>query len=155
MTETIDSRTPVIAADTVIPKRQRTPERARFLSDIITTAVEGGISYWASVSDYHWWDPDLDGGTALHADGLPNAYVVVYDGELTGKHGRLVTVDDIARALAVIRQGPIRFLDEGDRAAIMANDRTNGDPAGDYEDIDANLADSIMQVAVMGEIVYG
>ena len=29
-------------------------------NDILTTAVEGGINYWAAVSEYHWCDPDPD-----------------------------------------------------------------------------------------------
>jgi hypothetical protein len=156
-TASTDSTTPVVTVDTVIPKRERTPARAEFLSYILTTAVEGGINYWASVSDYRWWDPDLDGGKALHAEGLCNAYAVIHDqeGDRTGEHGTLVTVDDIARALGIIRQGPVEFLAADVRTAIIAHDRSNGEPEGSYMDIDAGIADEIVQVALFGKVVYG
>lgn len=36
-----------------------TTDRAQFLADIITTALEGGIGYWATATHYEWHDPDL------------------------------------------------------------------------------------------------
>lgn len=185
MSETTSGVTP----ERVLPARDRTPERAEFLSDVLTTAVEGGIGYWSSVSDYRWWSPTLDGGSAPHRDGQANAYVVVHcDDELPdtclnnidghwyvitygrapyeihardcvtcgiARGGRLVTVDDIARALGMLRKGPVQGLNEKLRADIIANDHGNGDPEGNHQDIDAGLADCIVQVALFGEVVYG
>lgn len=181
--------TTTLAPEAVLPKRERTPERAQFLADIITTAVEGGIGYWSTVSVYRWWAPDLDGGTALHHDGQANAYAVVHaeDDELPiaclnnvdghwyvvtygaapyqihapdcrtcgiPEDGRLVTVDTVARALGVLRKGPVTGLSETLRADIVAQDRANGEADG-HQDIDAGLADCIVQVALFGEVVYG
>jgi hypothetical protein len=76
---------------------KRTPERAQFLADTLTTAVEGGINYWAYVDDYHWYSPDLDGGTAEHEDGVANAYATVLDREDEDAEPVRVDLDTIAR----------------------------------------------------------
>ena len=41
--------------------RTRSKERAEFLADIITCAVEGGTGYWAQVSQYQWINSFEDG----------------------------------------------------------------------------------------------
>lgn len=145
----------LVTPESVLPKRKRTPERARFLAAIVTTALEGGIGYWSQAEDYRWWDPELDGGTALHEDGICNAYAVICDQEGDDPDKcYLVTVDDVARALGILRKGPVKFLDDGQRADIVAQDRANGDDEN-HQDIDATLADCIVQVALFGEVVYG
>lgn len=152
------SETTVSPADARrLPKNTRSGERANFLASIIITAVEGGINYWASVSDYRWWDPTLDGGTAVHHDGIPNAYVTVHESERDdedGYEGVLITVEHIARALGTLRQGPVTGLAESLRADIVAQDRANGEDET-HQDIDAGLADCILQVAMFGTVVYG
>jgi hypothetical protein len=60
----------------------RSPERADFLTTVITTAAEGGINYWAAVGGYRWYHPNLDGGTAHPGlDGSANAYITVHENQ--------------------------------------------------------------------------
>ncbi|MCU1675972.1 MAG: hypothetical protein JWM93_730 [Frankiales bacterium] len=135
------------------PLISRPAARAQFLADILTTAVEGGIQYWAHVDEYRWWSPTLDGGTAEHADGTANAYARITDLEVESGE-RTITVDDIARALRTISKHPITGMNETTRRLIIANDHANGD-AEHFDVIDADSADAIVQVALYGEVVYG
>jgi hypothetical protein len=141
----------------MLPTKRRSLARAAFLADIIVTAVEGGIGYWSQVSDYHYWFPQeyLRGG-AVHRGGEPNAYVTIHDIEEDDPGFASVTigVERVAAALARLRRGPVAGLGESLRADIVANDRTNGEPDG-HQDVDAVLADAIVQVALFGEVRFG
>lgn len=134
----------------LLPHYTLTPERAQFLADTVTTAIAGGVTYWANVLAYHWWDPDMD-GTAVHAPGLANAYALIVD-KAKPRHLHLVMVDDIDRALGVCREGPVEGLSEDLRADIVANDSTNGNPTDGHQDIDAGLADCLVQIALFGQV---
>lgn len=130
--------------------RQRTDERKQFLTDVLTTAVEGGINYWAAVSGYRWdvplgearvdvWESeeaDDDFGTHWPSDYVP-------------KH---VTIDTIAHGIAVLTEQR-KDAQPGSywRSGFLAANRTNGDE-GDY---DAGIADDILQAGIFGEVVYG
>lgn len=144
--------------------RPRSPQRQTFLTDIIITAVEGGINYWAAVEGYRWYQPDLEGGTADPGpDGTANAYAVVLPNSSTeedcdwwpllpdGRRGMRIDADVIASALGKIRKGGVKeWGDESrSRRLVLAADRGN-----DAGELDANLADNIVQVALFGELVY-
>jgi hypothetical protein len=131
---------------------RRSPERAQFLADIITTAVEGGIQYWARVTAYRWYSPDLDGGTAEPGPGgTANAYAIVVDGEDEDQVGHEVGLDDIARVLNGLRSAePPKYWNADAVRRVIAANRDN-----DAGDIDADDADVILQLAIFGEVVYG
>jgi hypothetical protein len=129
--------------------RQRSDERNQFLTDVLTTAVEGGINYWAAVSGYQWDVP------------LGQAHVDVWETEETdddyGTHWpdtyfpHRVTVDTIAKGIGILvaeRKGhsPASYWHQ----FVLAN-RTNGEE-GDY---DAGIADDILQAGIFGKVVYG
>ena len=133
---------------------KRSAKREEFLSDVLSTAIEGGINDWAVVSEYKW-------------DGLPNAehYAIVHevdpdegieeDEDGYAVRGLRVDIDLIAKGIGVIKEfnyQPNYFGDGGAywRQFLLA-DRTNGDD-GDY---DAIIADWIVQAGLFGEIVYG
>lgn len=114
-------------------------EREKFLSDVLTTAVEGAINYWAMVSNY-----DLNG---------PTPTVTVH--ELSEDGGdplsRVpITITEIGTAINRIIAEDLNFITTGTKTEIF---RANVD--NDAGDIDAELADIIMQVAVIGEVRYG
>lgn len=127
--------------------RARSAERTEFLSDVLTTAVEGGINYWAQVSGYRWNCPPAERGVTVHdvvGDDIP-------------PEGRRVTLDDIARAVNAIAKAPLSDpepvalgLHRQYRRQVVEASREN-----DAGDIDAGLADAIVQVAVFGEVIYG
>lgn len=107
----------------------------QFTSDVVTTAVEGGIYYWAEVTHYRWLD-------------VPHAYATV-------------TERDEPKRTAVLNRetimaGIVRVLDPAfsvreDLRGILARALALDD-AGD---VDVEIADVIVQAAVLGEIVYG
>lgn len=113
----------------------RNDERKQFLTDVLTTAVEGGINYWASVDEYEWDVP------------LGEAYVVVRDMEDDTTHR--VDLDVIAKGIGIEVAGK---WDPGSYFAqfVIAN-RTNGKDG----DFDASVADVILQAGIFGKVVYG
>jgi len=132
----------------------RTPEEADFLTRVITTAVEGGINYWASVSGYHWHFPDLDGGTARPGPGgSANAYVTVHENHTEGR-GRsfILGLNGIDRALRRITAGPVEHMSEQRRERIRRAFHGDEDAR---TDLDAFDAEEVVQVACFGKVVYG
>lgn len=96
------------------------------LSDIITTAVEGGIGYWAIVRNYHW---SMDDSTPTTVEVREQCEAVWH------------TVDTtvIARGLEVCAAKYPRVF------ASWLRDRIG----------DAGTADVILQCGLFGEAVYG
>jgi hypothetical protein len=111
-------------------------EREQYLDDILTTAVEGGIGYWSFGRNYVWSD-----------EGPASVEIKQDDEDDDTWH----TVDRSA-----IRKGITRLL-SGDMKVhesyvtlLRKADRHN-----DAGDIDAEIADLIVQAAILGDIVYG
>lgn len=133
----------------------RTAERQEFLADVITTAVEGGINYWAQVLEYRWYTPTLDGGSAEPGpNGTANAYVTLTDLEDPDEQYD-ITVDSIARALSMIRAslkggGRPKGWNRTDAMRVLAASSAN-----DAGDIDSADADCVLQYAIFDEVVYG
>lgn len=139
----------------MLPKIKRTNERMDFLSCVIITAVEGGIGYWSQVSEYRWWSPTLDGGSAVHADGIPNAYATIHefgdsDPDNRDLKVRDIGVEDISRAIGIMGKGGVTGASDGWCKRIMQASREN-----DAGELDAGDYDAIVQVAMFGEVVYG
>ena len=120
-------------------------ERAEFLSDIITTALEGGIGYWAESRAYHWTTKGTDTTAEIREQ---QAHQAEHD-----EPGKWFKLDNnvIAETLKSLRD-PATKCPPHWRAALIGADFTNG--AGG-EDIDAEAADVIVQIALFGRIVYG
>lgn len=147
---------------------QVAPEAIRELAvDLITSAVEGAINYWAHVSDYHW------GGPNGHSDRRPvsegdtsYATVIVHEDEASvGDAPKEVRVN-VATMVETIRKvvaGDVKpFYNPGysqtcRERLIAVLDRL--DEGVSYSDADPNFdaddGDSMMQIAVLGEIIYG
>ena len=122
-------------------------DREQFLSDVLTTAVEGGINYWSAVSNYRWQDAN---GNAVPA----SVTVHEMDDELGGykEPGVPITTKEIGAAIRRIMDinDEIKYLGNHVRKEVFAASMDN-----DAGDIDADIADTIMQVAVLGEVRYG
>lgn len=114
-------------------------------ASIITTAVEGGINYWARVGDYEW-------SFKWHGDDKDDASVTVYeygdDTEPASVHK--VTTDTIAHAFTVLKKGPVKYLGEATRKRYIG-----AQFVPDEADLDAGDADNILQIGLFGELVYG
>jgi hypothetical protein len=119
-----------------------TDERKQFLNDVITTAVEGGIGYWSQVSDYHWGD-EIETTVRVHElddDGTPDAI------------GVPITPAKIEDAIKLIltKDSHGDYIHSRIRSNIFEASAEN-----DAGDIDADLADIIVQIAMFGKLVYG
>ena len=116
--------------------------------DILCTAFEGGINYWAEdiAPTREKRDGDLGwaytGGRVGYDDG---------DGELRGKD---ITCEKVAHGIATIMQAGI---EEGKRIVRPSTYQyiLEALVSGDTGMIDADIADTIVQVALFGEVVYG
>jgi hypothetical protein len=133
---------------------RRSAERESFLADIVTTAVEGGINYWARVSGYRWHSPDMaDGGGSAEPSpaGGGNAYCTVHEmgdeEEPIAEHK--LTIDTIAHAFTVARDPDVK-INPGYRAKLIELSL-----GGDDVDYDAGDADNLVQLGLFGELVYG
>jgi hypothetical protein len=119
-----------------------TDERKQFLNDVICTAVEGGINYWSQVSEYHWGD-EIETTVRVHEldeNGIPDAI------------GVPITPAKIEDAIRLIltKNSKDDYIHPRVRSQIFA-----GSVENDAGDIDADLADIIVQFAMFGELVYG
>lgn len=135
----------------------RSPERETFLAEVLTTAVEGGVNYWAAVEDYRWYYPDLEGGTAEPApNGGGNAHATVFDAEDDEDQGEHVDLDSIAGAVnRIVNDEEVRYLSKNTRRIVKVANRQNTVAPDQGDDIDAQVADEVLQVAAYGEVVFG
>lgn len=115
----------------------RTPERIEFLKDIIITAYEGGIGYWALGRNY---DPDNGTVDLVEDEHFP------FDDNTPWQ---TVNLDTIERGLAKVKDPSFKINKE------MRGWITTGDITNDAGDIDSGCADAIVQAALFGELVYG
>jgi hypothetical protein len=141
----------------------RSPERQQFLADVITTGVEGGIGYWARVIDrkrsldLDWleitvveWESAIDelGLSPYSYDQLDD---VTEGSTLADAWIHHVDRDKVASAIRrIIKPGSDISLAEDYVERIALANRLN-----DAGEIDALDADAIIQVAALGDVVYG
>lgn len=137
---------------------------------IITTAIEGGINYWASVDQYRWGAPDLG-----HSHDQANGTDAWQDGDRTYAHAKVHDDEDnvwyyvdaakMTEALVKIVSGDLKpFYNAGynetfrERLVSVFN-QAEKDPKIKFLrldfDFDADDADAAMQIALLGEVVYG
>lgn len=133
----------------------RTSKRADFLAGILTTAVEGGVNHWATIEDYRWYFPDLEGGTAAPGpDNSANAYAVLVESEQLESDGddadrQVVTLDTIATGLAILRTeigAADRLVGADAVTRLMIADLSDGQ-SGDYDSV---VADLVLQCGLFG-----
>lgn len=120
----------------------------QLLRDVLCTALEGGIGYWAEASDIETVEVEVNGSPMQEYVGC-----TLTDCEGTDDEGNdwthKVTLDTVAEGIRRIMAREARArrdIEDAIRAAVADAD------AGT---IDADAADVIMQVALFGEIVYG
>lgn len=110
---------------------------AEFLHDIITTACEGGINYWARAKN------------VVRDDDLNVTRLEVQDREEHTEYGwHIVNKDVVAKGIERILEGQFQISDEIKRDIFI------GCANRDAGYIDANGADCIVQAGIFNEIVY-
>ena len=136
-----------------------------FLSGLITTAVEGGIGYWSCCSNYKWDYGQDEAGNDLTGPTTVTVHESVddidYDGPTIEGHrggeykaeGVTVGPAQMLAALAIIcdLSKPLEHVSDRWRTSVLAAVR---DPEG-AGDLDSGDCDNIMQIAVLGAVVYG
>ena len=122
---------------------QEVAPRDKAYFDIFVTALEGGINYWASVDTYIWTD---DSG---HEDVL-------------GFHATIRDIEDDNGEFVVNRETIARGVGlfsvwASGHPSQHRHDAGNCLRFGKWDelDIDADLADEIVQFGIFGELIYG
>ena len=139
-----------------------TTERKKLCHSIFVTALEGGIGYWSSCSEYHWALKGADDElTDDLTDDLDGFYAVIHEEEnenddgTTPEHRIDAEVIDrginrIANNLATFGGKPLR----GEGRLYKLACALNG-PLAEEVDFDADDADNIVQIGLFGDVVYG
>lgn len=130
-------------------------ETAKFLSDVLITAVEGGIGYWSVVGNYRTGiDWSKDTGEEREDTRRPASVEVYEMDEDAGGYkstGVPVSNKEIAKAFKLIMgKDEIKYCDRNWRKRMAA-----AYWAKDACDLDAGDADAVVQIALFGEVVYG
>jgi hypothetical protein len=122
----------------------RSDERKEFFFDIFVTALEGGIDYWACASEYYLGkdrEYDLDGFYALVSDS---------EEDDTFPDNSRIDLNVIVKGLnKIINDDTVKINSEIRRTIRQAS------IANDAGLIDADAADCIIQVGLLGELVFG
>lgn len=139
--------------------RVKSAERTQFLHDIMITGLEGGVGYW-SVADeiVRHEDDDLwyRSYTLYCSEGGKQA-LECGNGKDDPCKGHKVTPDLIARGLGLATskrpenpdKDPTGWHYENRKHVILANRENDGG------EIDAEDADSIIQLGIFGQVVFG
>jgi hypothetical protein len=138
-------------------------------SDILTAAIEGGITYWAN--------DRATGGTrqveSIQRDAAGNPVAIVFDkpavedvagSSVARTFGRIVYIEGsrtyvvisaetLAEAIAALAQGEVPHMQNQELRKVCALLHCGDSDA--VGDADAEVADVIVQVALFGEVVYG
>lgn len=159
---------------TITPKYNK---HQGFLADLVTCALEGGISYWAIADEYKWCGVNRDGTgwfskedqlANLDEDGTANAWALVMDSEeyhelaSQGKEDDMhwLRVDKTTIKKGIETMIRIKWFEVTyDEKQGWIQDHTRLWNAilsdGDDGDYDANDADSIVQFGLFGKLIYG
>ena len=126
----------------------------QFLADVLTTAVEGGITYWARA------DRVIRAGSDFRRDldDLSVVEVVAVEDAETGELFGDVTLPVVARGFQALLSGDVQVGGEilGYLHAAVKEIRRGGEGAQFAAgEIDASAADCIIQAGLLGEIIYG
>ena len=108
-----------------------------FANDVITTAVEGGIGYWARISEYHW------------RNGIPTTAMIEPLDPMD--QWPLAQLDRVLvqKGIDALAEGNIKVAPDILGAILVSVVRPD-----DY-DIDATAADVIVQAGLFNDIIYG
>ena len=139
----LDQKFQVVVQDATVIEMPRPieGEYAQFLTDVLTTAAEGGVNAWGQVSGYDWENPD----PSLRGFDLADWC----DGEHQGDYR--VTLRILDRGVRAIARGGEELM----LHPTNANNVTRAVAILDAGDIDAEAADWVVQAGLWGEVRYG
>lgn len=127
----------------------------QLMLDLFTTAIEGGVNYWAQVESYHWQrEPTSDEShrnqPADYAGFYANITEVEYEDETDGSADHRIDRGVMIKGYSLAR-GEWRdkiHWSSGEKPPWVWTEDTDWD-------FDAGDADCIVQLGLFGEVVYG
>ncbi|AEY69512.1 hypothetical protein AH2_0001 [Burkholderia phage vB_BceS_AH2] len=125
---------------------------AQFLRDVLCTAIEGGSNYWARFVGLEHHDGE-------HGPEWERVRVKEYGDDDKAQSVREVGLAELAEGVRRVIAGDM--TDKAEHANVHAAYRAAlfaaliAEPGGNAGDVDANLADIVLQAAALGRIVYG
>lgn len=143
--------------------------REVFYADILTIAIEGGVNYWADVTDYrHGLNFD---GNRTTRETLPGATLVdIADAvdvdklhikqshgttTITGWDGNTTTTVTLDVNVDTIRRGWNTLLKNKGVADRILRTMRAADRTLDAAYIDAEVADCVLQAGMFGKVILG
>lgn len=126
-------------------------ERTQIYRDILVTAIEGGINYWATVLHYKH---DMHPTTAELG---PRCHAIIVEDE-DGAESKTIDTAAIRKAMSILHKGGGYSTRPGAEAPDWWKKkwrRAYQDCADGSWDYDASDADAVVQVACFGEVIYG
>ncbi len=128
-----------------------------FVHQTFTTAMEGGVNYWASVENYRWALRDASGALVKDSFGDPcedyqGFTATLLDNEDEDAEPRVVNREVIERGIRAIANGTARTNTKLRKEMLVL---VNAPEMAEMLDLDAGDADCIVQAGLFGEIVYG
>ena len=123
----------------------------QYIPDIVVTAIEGGISYWACVdNDTDDWHDCVNNVTLNMAHGKPVTTADVFvELLMTGKSVTLYDVDDPDDVWDLTLEKLIAGIEQFEREEEISIEDRIDDGAFDSDD-----ADRIVQYALFGELLF-
>ena len=119
--------------------------RDQLLFDLFTTACEGGINYWASVTHYQWKDAKGNEDVKGFSASIVDMEADDYKGEDPKRIDRSVIAKGYRLATTEFRD---RICWSCDKPPVVITPDTDWD-------YDASDADVIAQLGLFGDVVYG
>ena len=125
--------------------------RVQMYRSILITAIEGGINYWARVLHYN---PDMNTDTLPFYFGDECRAVVVEDED--GAESKTIDTATIRKAMSKLSKGG-GYRPDGTAPEWWTKKwrKAYKECADGSWDFDASDADTVVQVAIFGEVVYG
>ena len=115
-------------------------DREQFIFDVFVTALEGDVALWANIETYRWSAAEDTGDL-----GNLTASVVAEDTDEV----HVVNAHVIRKGLAYALTRDVRYLSAKTRDVIARASRAN-----DASEIDADIADVVVQIGLFGEVRY-
>jgi hypothetical protein len=109
------------------------------LGDIVTTAVEGGIGYWAKMTEYRWMDLPFPVAKLVETDNDGNPLEEVHE----------ITPEVVRKGLQLVLT-PGLCHPEGNTYKSVYAALTQDDSGS----IDSDAADNVIQFGLFGKLVY-
>lgn len=121
------------------------------LHGLFTTALEGGIGYWSTCSEYHW-----SKGDGLGDDDYEGFYAIIEDDESMPEDPDDYECNPLRIDKKTMKMGYELARTTWRNKVSWSSEKPPFIPSADNDwDYDAGDADVIVQLGLFGEVLYG